>query len=60
MLPLLSEECCPDDLSKLAEFDDGIVHDSNPVSLEVIEDARRLGQWQEASARSMRYGRTIR
>ena len=48
--PLLSEECCPDDLSELVELDDGIVYDSNPVSPEVIEDARRLREWREASA----------
>ena len=46
--PLLSEECCPDDLSEMVVLDNN--HDSNPVSPEVIEDARRLREWQEASA----------
>ncbi len=48
--PLLIEECCPDDLSELVALDDGRVPDSNPVSPEVIEDARRLREWQEAYA----------
>lgn len=48
--PLLSEECCPDDLSELVALDDGMVYDSNPVSPEVIEDARRISEWQEAFA----------
>ena len=45
--PLLSEECCPDDLSEMVVLDDN--YDSNPVSPEVIEDARQLREWQEAS-----------
>ena len=48
--PLLSEECCPDDLSEIVALDDNQVYDFKSVSPEVIEEGRRLREWLEASA----------
>lgn len=47
---LLSEACCPDELSEPVALDDEIVHDSNPVSPAVIEDGKRAKEWLEALA----------